>query len=129
MFKAPAYVIISCVFIIFIGMVFGYSYFFYPNSHPIDCSIKSRTGKDCPSCGISRSFSAFSHLKMDEGKSYNNNAFRIFVFFLCQLFIRVSIAAYYFFTRKSISNALIKLDVFISISGFLFAFLPLIIHS
>jgi len=128
MLKAPAHVSISWVFLILIGIVLCYSYFFYPNAHPVDCFIKMRTGRDCPSCGFSRSFSYFTHLRFDEGKQYNRFAWHVFLFFVLQLFMRLSVILHYFITRKSLSPWLVKSDVLISISAFLLAFLPLLIN-
>lgn len=126
--KAPAYVTISCVFFILTGIVFGYSCFFYPNSHPIQCPIKQRTGKDCPSCGFSRAFSYYTHFKIEEGKKFNQRSWPVFLFFLLQFFIRGFVVVHYLLTKKALPSAYIKTDVIISISGFLFAFLPLVLN-
>ena len=126
MLRAPAHVIISWVFFILIGIVFIYSYFFYPNSHPIDCFIKSRTGKDCASCGFSRAFSYYAHLKFSEGKNFNPLSWMVFLYFFVQFIFRFSVILHYRFTKKAISLSLIKTDIIISICGFLLAFLPLL---
>ena len=125
--KAPAYVIISGVFFILIGMGFAYSYFFYPNDHPVDCIVKLYTGKDCPTCGFSRAFSYYTHLQFKEAKSYNPLSFNVFLFFLIQLALRFLVLLYFFTGRKIIPPILIKIDVIISISLFLLAFLPIIL--
>lgn len=124
---APAYVSISLVFFILIGMGFAYSYFFYPFDHPIDCMYSKITGKVCPTCGLSRSFSFFTHFKFQEGKSYNDNALFIFLFFLLQFVWRGFVMLSFFTARKSFSSPVIKTDVIISISMFLLAFLPVIL--
>ncbi|MBA3682722.1 MAG: DUF2752 domain-containing protein [Bacteroidetes bacterium] len=125
--KAPAYVIISLVFFIFIGVGFAYSYFFYPNDHPIDCAIKAATGKDCPSCGFSRAFSNYTHFNFTEGKIYNALSWPVFLFFSFQFFLRGNIVFYFFKTRHLISKHFIIAELIISISFFLFAFLPLLL--
>jgi len=125
--KAPAYVIISLVFIILIGVGFAYSYFFYPNDHPIGCAIKAATGKDCPSCGFSRAFSNYTHFKFEEGKNFNALSWPVFLFFSLQFFLRATIVFYFLKTKQRILNRFIIADIVISISFFLFAFLPLIL--
>lgn len=125
--KAPGYVIISLVFFILIGVGLAYSYFFYPNTHPIECAIKAKTGKDCPTCGFSRSFSHFTHFQFSQGKNYNALSLPVFLFFLIQFFIRGAVVFYFLRTKKLIRQNLIKIDILISISLFLLAFLPIIL--
>lgn len=125
--KAPAYVIISLVFFIVIGVGFAYSYFFYPNDHPLDCAVKEATGKDCPSCGFSRAFSNYTHFKFTEGRSFNALSWPVFLFFLLQFFLRGGIVFYFFKTKRQPSSQFILTELIISISFFLFAFLPLLL--
>jgi hypothetical protein len=127
MFKAPSYVIISLVFFILIGVGFAYSYFFYPNDHPINCVVKAYTGHDCPACGFSRAFSNYTHFQFTEGKNYNPLSWNVFLFFLVQFFMRAFVVIYFFSTRKLFNTMLIKIDTVISISFFLLAFLPIIL--
>lgn len=126
--QAPAYVIISLTFFILIGIGLAYSYFFYPNAHPVDCIIKSYTGKDCPGCGMSRSFSYFTHFQWQQGTQFNRFALLVFLFFVFQFIFRAGILFHYFTTGKIIGARFIKMDVIISISLFLLAFLPLILN-
>jgi hypothetical protein len=125
--KAPSYVIISLVFFIIIGVGFAYSYFFYPNNHPIECLVKSYTGKDCPACGFSRAFSSYTHLQFEEGKKYNTISWNVFLFFLSQFLFRGFVIIYFIATRKLVNTIIIRSDIVISISFFLFAFLPIIL--
>jgi hypothetical protein len=129
MFKAPAYVIISWVFLILIGIVFCYSYFFYPNSHPINCLVKQYTGKDCATCGFSRAFSFYSHFQFTNGKTFNSLSWPVFLFFLFQFFLRLFVVLHYYLIKKILTPAYIKADVLISISGFLLAFLPILFKN
>jgi hypothetical protein len=128
MAKMPAYVTVSLVFFILILLGFAYSWFFFPNQHPFDCWIKSYTGKDCPTCGFSRSFSCYSHCMFSEGKRYNGLSFPVFLFFCVQFLWRLIVLLYYFTTRKVFDQRLVKIDVIISISLFLLAFLPIILN-
>ncbi len=127
--KIPAYVTISAVFFIVIGIGFAYSYFFYPDQHPIGCVIKSYTGKDCPSCGFSRSFSHYTHFEVQQGKTYNPLSWPVFLFFTVQLLLRAAIVMHYLWRRHSFSPPVIFSDVVISISLFLLAFLPIILKT
>src|SRR5437762_1692972 len=97
--KAPAHVTISLVFFILIGMVLGYSYFFYPDSHPVNCLIKERTGKDCPSCGFSHSFSYFTHFQFNEGIKFNSYALGVFIFLMAQFVLRMIVVIAYYFVK------------------------------
>lgn len=124
--KTPAHVIISWVFLILIGIVFGYSYFFYPNSHPIGCIVKSYTGRDCATCGFSRAFSCYAHFRFSEGKLYNPYSWPVFLFFVFQFLVRVFVVGKYAATKKPFSVFFLRLDVVISISSFLLAFLPIL---
>ncbi len=126
--QAPAYIIISLIFFILIGMGFAYSYFFYPNYHPIDCLFKSYTGRACPTCGFSRSFSYFTHAQWEQAIQFNSHALPVFLFFTYQFILRMGIVFFYFTARKIISTSFIKMDMIISISLFLLAFLPLILN-
>lgn len=126
MSKTPAYVIISWTFLILIGIVLCYSYFFYPAAHPINCVIKQYTGKECSTCGLSRAFSYFTHLQFSEGKNFNAASWPVFLFFIFQFLFRIVLIVYYTFISKKINPLVIKTDVLISICTFLLAFLPLL---
>lgn len=127
MFKAPSYVIISAIFFIIIGVVFAYSYFFYPNNHPLTCVYKMYTSRDCPACGFSRAFSYYTHFKFEAGKMFNKQSWPVFLFFCSQFFLRAAIIIYFIRTHKMPTQNFIKTELVISISGFLLAFLPLIL--
>jgi hypothetical protein len=125
--QANAYVIISLVFFIIIGVGFAYSYFFYPNAHPVDCIVRSYTGVDCPTCGFSRSFSYYSHFEYGLGRKFNKLSWPVFLFFAAQFFLRSSVVAYYYCGVRKFSNTFVTVDIIISISTFLLAFLPIIL--
>ena len=125
--KAPPYVIISLVFFILIGVGFAYSYFFYPNSHPIDCAFKAATGKDCPTCGFSRSFSYYTHFQFVDGKSFNALSWPVFLFFIFQFCLRGIIILLFLNRSKLIGAAFVKIELITSILLFLLAFLPIVL--
>ncbi len=70
-----------------IGLIFilAYSVFINPAKFNIStCRFHQLTGLDCPTCGISRSFYAFSHFNLTDAFNYH-----IFgpVFFLISIFL------------------------------------------
>lgn len=122
--KNSSYFLVNFIFVIIIGIVFIYSYFFYPNNHPVECLVKNITGKDCSACGFSRAFSSFSHFEFKQGMLFNKLAFNCFLFLVFQFFFRSIlsiISLYYNFVRW-----FVLLDVCITIVFFLLAFSPLI---
>ncbi len=125
--RLPAYILVSGIIFLMLSAGFIYSYYFYPNQHPIPCLIKKYSGKDCPSCGFSKSFSHYSHMQIEEGRKINQRSFPVLLFFLFQFSIRSAILLRFFTTHKIISSRFIKIDLIISISFFLLAFLPLLI--
>jgi Protein of unknown function (DUF2752) len=125
--RLPAYILVSGLIFLMLCAGFIYSVGFYPNQHPIPCLIKTYTGKDCPSCGFSKAFSQYSHLQIEEGRNINERSFPVLLFFLFQFSIRSAVLLRFFTTHKIISSQLIKIDLIISISFFLLAFLPLLI--
>jgi hypothetical protein len=127
--KAPPYVTISAVFFILIGMGLAYSYFFYPDQHPIPCMVKAYTGKTCPTCGFSRSFSFYTHLQFSEGKKSNPLSWPVFLFFVFQFALRGGVIIYYAWRCNPFSPPVIISDAIISISLFLLAFLPIILKA
>lgn len=126
--RLPAHVIISWIFFFFCVFVLAYSWYFYPGDvHPVDCVFRSATGRDCPSCGFSRCFSFYTHFGLDEGRTLNPLSWPVFLFFVLQLLMRTFVILHFYLRKKSLSSALVKTDIVISISAFLLAFLPLLI--
>ena len=120
------YFIVNLIFILIIGVVFGYSYFFYPNDQPIQCVYKAYTGKNCSTCGFSRAFSSFTHLNYTEGVNYNAHAFGCFLFFLFQFLLRISACAMYLIDRLKPSRFFIIVELIITVIFFLVMFCPLL---
>ncbi len=125
--KNNAYFIVNFIFVILIGIALGYSYFFYPNNHPIGCIVKEMTGKDCSTCGFSRAFSSFTHFQFDEGNSFNKNAFGCYLFFVSQFLMRLILSGYYLIRKTEISNKYVFIEPAITIIFFLIVFVPLLL--
>ncbi len=122
--KNQSYFIVNLIFVIIIGVVFSYSYFFYPNNQPVKCVHKQYTGKNCSSCGLSRAFSSFTHLNYTEGKNYNPYAFGCFAFFVFQFLLRSAIILLYFFKPEKLTKKNIFLEVLATVIFFLIVFSP-----
>jgi hypothetical protein len=129
MMRWPAFLIINFIFLAIIGLVFLYSFLFFPDQHPFGCLFTTLTGKSCSSCGLSRAISCFTHGEWESGISHNVLALPVFLFFLVQLFLRSAIVTAYFWGRIKSPLRLCRLDCSISISLFLLAFLPLILNQ
>lgn len=126
--KNNAYFIVNLFFVILIGIVLGYSYFFYPNNQPISCIVKEMTGKACSTCGFSRAFSAFTHFDFAVGKSYNKNAFICFQFFMSQIILRLGLISFFILNKKrEMPYIVIVIELIFTISFFLIAFSPLLL--
>lgn len=128
MSKIPDYILISLIFWLLIVFGFIYSFAFYPDKHPINCVIKTQTGKNCPSCGFSKAFSHYSKAEFKLGIETNSKSFPLFLFFSFQFILRGAVLFRYFTAHKIFNAPVIKLDVLISISFFLLAFLPLLFN-
>ena len=126
-YKNNAYFIVNFIFVILIGIALGYSYFFYPNNHPIGCIVKEITGKDCSTCGFSRAFSSFTHFQFVEGNSFNKNALGCFLFFISQFFLRLILIAYSVIKKTEVATKYIFIEVAITILFFLVVFVPLLL--
>ncbi|MBS1651328.1 MAG: DUF2752 domain-containing protein [Bacteroidetes bacterium] len=125
MHKISSYVLVNLIIIIAIGVVFFYSYFFYPSNHPIPCFLKLYTGKACASCGFSRAFSEYIHFNFSEGREINQKSFLVFLFFVFQFIFRILITfVTYKYNRQS--QKIIIIDISLSILFFLIAFVPLL---
>lgn len=125
--KNNAYFIVNFIFVILIGIALGYSYFFYPNKHPISCIIKEMTGNDCSTCGFSRAFSAFTHFQFYEGKSFNKYAFGCYLFFVSQFVLRLFLIGFTLFKMAIIPLKYVCTELIVTILFFLIVFLPLIL--
>src|SRR5512133_1625777 len=72
-------------------LVMIYSLVFSPkeNKFPVVCQHQLLTGKPCPTCGLSHSFSSMVRLQWKEAGEFNPFGIRIFLFFFIQFFLRL----------------------------------------
>lgn len=85
------YQMINILTVGFIIMVFVYSAFFTPgiSEYPVECTHRSAYGGECPSCGLSRSFSEMLRGDYLSAAIYNKSGPLIFLFFAAQLLMRL----------------------------------------
>lgn len=125
--KNNAYFIVNLIFVILIGIALSYSYFFFPNNHPIGCIVKEMTGKECTTCGFSRAFSQFTHFQFSLGKEFNKNAFGCYLFFIFQFFLRLFILIYTLFIKRQVKKQFKFWEILITVVFFLVVFVPLLL--
>lgn len=123
------YKTLNLIVVLMIGIALSYSYFFYPNDHPVNCIVKQKTGKDCPSCGFSRAFSAFTHGEWDKGHQFNPLALSCFIFFCVQLLWRLVLIAFEVKTKKTISTFILIFDILFTTIWFLYCFSPMLLFN
>lgn len=117
------YLLLNIIFAGIIISIFIYSGIFsaQENNHPIKCPHFELTGKPCPSCGLSRSFSEIVRLEFESAQIYNSNGLKIFTFFIIQLVLRLLTTL--LFVKNTIKQrTLIIIDSFVSIILFLWCF-------
>ncbi|HBF87547.1 MAG TPA: hypothetical protein DDX39_02805 [Bacteroidales bacterium] len=129
-FFSHPYLLINIIFAGVIILIFIYSGIFsaQENNHPIKCPHYELTGKQCPSCGISRSFSEIVRLKFESAQTYNQNGIGVFLFFFIQLGMRIGFGLLTII-YSSKKRTLIFIDSFVSIILFLWTFWEFIIFN
>lgn len=125
--KYTSYQITNFSFLVALFLILAYSSLFGVSDlkYPISCAFKDITGINCPSCGMSRSFSAALNGDFNSAYSYNNKGVLIFVFVVFQFFMRLAglVLAY----KKRVTPVIIKLDVTLSVIFFAISFFPLLL--
>ncbi|UCG28931.1 MAG: DUF2752 domain-containing protein [Bacteroidales bacterium] len=117
--------------LIFTGIVlsiFIYSGIFSPgkDNYPVQCIHEKMTGKPCPTCGLSHSFSAILHGDLKLANQWNINGIPLFLFFFIQLFMRLGFIL--LVQKSSIPlKYLIFSDIAISVILFIFCFRRLLV--
>lgn len=123
------YLVINLVLAGIIVLILAYSAVFSPDrdSYPVPCIHEKITGQECPSCGISHSFSLIMRGRTGEARDWNSNGMRVFLFFLAQLLMRI------FFSRTYLADPgtrreLIIMDIAGSSLLFIITFIPFLIY-
>ena len=126
-FRDEPYLILNAVFTGIIVLVFAYSAIFSPdtNNYPVACIHEKITGEPCFSCGLSHSFSLLLRLRFDEADSWNPYGFRVFLFFVSQIIMRIVFSVLWT-KHEETRQQLIILDSAGSLMIFLISFWPFI---
>jgi hypothetical protein len=124
-FRDDPYLILNIFFAGVVILIIAYSAIFSPdqNNYPVVCIHEKITGEPCISCGLSHSFSLIVRGRIDEAYKWNIYGMRVFLFFLSQLFLRISFSLYYL-KYTSTRKQLIVIDSISSGLLFLLTFWP-----
>ncbi len=114
------YLIVNLIFVVVILGVFIYSYFLNPHG-PVLCIHRHFYGTNCPSCGLTRSFSALLHGNISLAQTLNSQGVKVFTFFIVQFFLRFIFEGLaYRFPRNL--KYVVRFDAILSIVLFLICF-------
>jgi hypothetical protein len=128
-FRNEPYLIINIIFAGVILLIFAYSGIFSPekDNFPVTCIHEKLTGEPCVSCGLSHSFSLIVRGRFAEAYTWNQYAFRIFLFFAAELILRIAFSIRYI-KHPDTRRQLILVDCIGSGIIFLLAFWPFIVR-
>jgi hypothetical protein len=79
-----------------------YSAFYSPDEmdYPVECVHVAVYGKECSTCGLSRSFSMMARGNLSSATEYNRNGPLLFAFFGSQLLLRAIAGGLLFFAGR-----------------------------
>lgn len=125
-----SYLIINLVFAGVVIGIIAYSGIFSPekNRYPVECVHETLTGMPCPSCGLSHSFSYIVRGDLDNAFIWNRYGLRVFLFFVIQLIMRISISLSLLRSKAS-SRSLLRYDLLITILSFILGFNQFIAYN
>ncbi len=92
------------LFISYISTIDNNKIILFDNQFSYQCSYKQKTGQDCGSCGLSRSWVSLAKFNISEGKKYNNNGF--ITFYSAHIYIIGYIFIYFRKKRKTTATLL-----------------------
>lgn len=123
------YVKINICLAIFLTGMLVYFVSFQPDSdvHHVPCIHEIRTGQPCPTCGLSRSFSAIIRFDAHQATQWNPFSPHLFLFFFLQWILRIAfmLSAH---LLKQYEKRIAFTDILLSTCMFLAAFSPLILY-
>lgn len=117
-----SFFIFNQVFVVIVVIVLSYLLYlkFNPNAAGISCVYKSTLGKECPTCGFTRSFIDYLSFDYDAGIKRNSASFFYFLFCTYFALSRLGWVIFtLFFQKKANDTYLIKWDIFILVFMFL----------
>lgn len=119
--------------LIFAGIIlaiFIYSGIYSPdkNNHPIKCIHEELLGAKCPTCGMSRGFSAIVRGHINDALVYQQNSVSVFLFFLLQMVFRLT-STWLLLKSKIQLKIITNTDITLSLLLFLLTFKNLIFQT
>ena len=119
--------------LIFAGIIlaiFIYSGIYSPdkNNHPIKCVHEELLGAKCPTCGMSRGFSAIVRGQINDALVYQQNSVSVFLFFLLQMVFRLT-STWLLLKSKIQLKIITNTDITLSLLLFLLTFKNLILQT
>ena len=117
------YILLNIIFAGIIICIIIYSGIFSPvrDNYPVQCIHEQISGRPCPSCGLSHSFSYIIRGNLEEAEKWNIYGARIFLFFLIQLVVRLSNIVF-LRTKPHNLRHLAIFDISLTIVTFILAF-------
>jgi hypothetical protein len=106
-------------------LVYSAIYLPEPDQHLVPCVHSQVSGEPCPSCGLSRAFSALIRGDTAAARAFNPQAIPVFLFFIIQLLLR-GLTSLAITTRLMPARRLVAIDAVFASLLFLWAFLPLL---
>jgi hypothetical protein len=125
--KKP-YIILNIIFIALISSVFLYCLFYNSLEQHINCIHREFLGIECPSCGLTRSFSSLLHGNIESASASNKYGVWIFLFLLIQISLRLTFMSCAIFNSAGIKSA-IRIDWIASTILFMICFSPFIFST
>ncbi|HEY4788614.1 MAG TPA: DUF2752 domain-containing protein [Bacteroidales bacterium] len=124
------YLLLNLIFAGIILAIFVYSGIYSPekNNHPVKCIHEELLGGKCPTCGMSRSFSAIVRGRIDDAVQYQQNSIPVFSFFLIQFILRLTVVVLLLKTRIQL-KILTNVDITVSLLLFILTFRNLILQT
>ena len=102
------------LFISYISTIDNNKIILFDNQFSYQCSYKEKTGQDCGSCGLSRSWVSLAKFNISEGEKYNNNGF--ITFYSAHIYIIGYIFIYFIKQRKTTATLKISLIIVLLIA-------------
>jgi hypothetical protein len=125
-----SYLVLNLIFAGIILAIFIYSGIYSPdkNNHPIKCIHEELLGAKCPTCGMSRGFSAIVRGQINDALVYQQNSVSVFLFFLLQLVFRLT-SIWLLLKTKIQLKIITNTDITLSLLLFLLTFKNLIFQT
>lgn len=124
------YVIINWTFAAICVLIFLYAALHDPekSNYPLHSSYEVITNENSISTGLSRSFSALVRFRIAAADDYNPYGLRIFLFFVIQFFLRITILMLIQGRIIKARRSLIMVDSLQSVALFLICFGPFLVY-